>query len=79
MARYRDRETGRFVSKEKWTRSKAHGGTRYVRERIIPAEISAEKKREEKIREQIEREIEEEQEEFEEDEQAEYTGAFDSP
>lgn len=68
MARYRDRTTGRFVSKEKWTRSKAHGGTRFVRERI--AKIKPE---EEEI---LEKPI---AEEFEEDEEAEYTGAFDSP
>ncbi len=31
-SRYRDSKTGHFVSKEKWKRSKAQGGTRYVRE-----------------------------------------------
>ena len=29
---YRDRLTGRFVSRATWTRSKAHDGTRYKRE-----------------------------------------------
>ena len=29
---YRDRQTGRFVKKTTWTRSKAQGGTRYVRQ-----------------------------------------------
>jgi hypothetical protein len=70
-ARYRDRETGRFVSKAKWTRSKAQGGTRYVRNYF-----EAVPKREEKP---IEREREEIEEEAEEDEDAEYEGAFDSP
>lgn len=69
-ARYRDRDTGRFVSKEKWTRSKAQGGTRYVRQYIKPAEIKPKEVKE------IEEEI---PEEFEEDEEAEYEGAFDSP
>src|SRR5215467_9743763 len=31
--RYRDRDTGKFVSYVTWKRSKAHGGTRFVRER----------------------------------------------
>ena len=31
--RFRDRKTGRFVSRATWRRSKAHGGKRYVRER----------------------------------------------
>jgi len=31
--RYRDRYTGHYVSKSTWVRSKAHGGSRYVRER----------------------------------------------
>jgi hypothetical protein len=29
---YRDKKSGRFVSKSAWKRSKAHGGTRYVRQ-----------------------------------------------
>lgn len=32
--RYRDRKTGRWVKKSTWKRSKAHGGTRYKRERV---------------------------------------------
>lgn len=75
-ARYRDRETGRFVSRETWTRSKSHGGTKFVRE-YIRRETAAE--REERIeREEIERAIEEEELEQEEEE-IEYAGAFDSP
>jgi hypothetical protein len=31
---YRDRDTGRFASKTTYTRSKAHGGTRYKTEKI---------------------------------------------
>ncbi len=30
---YRDKKSGRFVSESTWKRSKAHGGTRYVRQR----------------------------------------------
>ena len=30
---YRDKQSGRFVSEATWKRSKAHGGTRYVRQR----------------------------------------------
>jgi hypothetical protein len=32
---YRDKKSGRFVSEATWKRSKAHGGTRYVRQRSI--------------------------------------------
>lgn len=31
---YRDRKTGRLVSESTWRRSKARGGTRYVRQRV---------------------------------------------
>jgi hypothetical protein len=31
MAQYRDTHTGRYVSKETWSRSKLSGGSRYVR------------------------------------------------
>lgn len=31
MIRYYDQKTGKRVSKATWKRSKAHGGTRYVR------------------------------------------------
>lgn len=31
---YRDKETGRLVSETTWKRSKARGGTRYVRQRV---------------------------------------------
>lgn len=66
-ARYRDRKTGKFVSRATWERSKSHGGTRYVRNyfRVKPS------------RKQIERAIEEEEEEAEAE--VEYGGAFDSP
>lgn len=30
--RYRDKNTGHFVSKSTWKRSKSHGGSRFVRE-----------------------------------------------
>jgi hypothetical protein len=30
---YRDKGSGRFVSEATWKRSKAHGGTRYIRQR----------------------------------------------
>jgi hypothetical protein len=30
---YRDKKSGRFVSESTWNRSKAHGGTRYIRQR----------------------------------------------
>ena len=47
MARYRDTETGRFVSEVKWSSSVSRGGSRYVREttteptREIPEEFVA--------------------------------------
>lgn len=31
---YRDKKSGRFVSESTWKRSKARGGTRYVRQRL---------------------------------------------
>ena len=31
---YRDKKTGRLVSESTWRRSKARGGTRYVRQRV---------------------------------------------
>ncbi len=31
---YRDKKSGRFTSKSTWKRSKARGGTRYVRQRL---------------------------------------------
>ena len=31
---YRDKKSGRFVSEATWKRSKAQGGTRYVRQRL---------------------------------------------
>jgi hypothetical protein len=31
---YRDKKSGRFVSESTWKRSKAQGGTRYVRQRL---------------------------------------------
>lgn len=32
---YRDKETGRFVRKSTWNRSRGHGGTRYTRTSIV--------------------------------------------
>lgn len=34
--RYRDRQTGRWASLATWKRSKAHGGTRFVRQTLAP-------------------------------------------
>ena len=31
---YRDKKTGRFAFKSTWKRSRAHGGSRYIRNRI---------------------------------------------
>ena len=73
LVRYRDRDTGRFVSKKTWKRSRAHDGIRYKRE-FYRAPI-----REEEIEEIIEDEEEEEEEEYSEEEEVEYGGAFDSP
>jgi hypothetical protein len=42
--RYYDRKTGKRVSKTKWVRSHAHGGTRYVREQTV-AQLKAGLKR----------------------------------
>ena len=79
---YRDRRTGRFVSKSTWKRSHAQGSTRYVRTHataqrvprgVTEAEIERELEREEL---DIERAIE--SGEFEE-EKIEYQGAFDTP
>jgi hypothetical protein len=39
---YRDRKTGKQVSAKKWKRSKAHGGTRYVRKYPKEAAVSGE-------------------------------------
>lgn len=78
---YRDSETGRFVSKSKWERSRAHGGARYrrstvsvlprrvapARPRALPPELTPE-----------ERFIDEEQFFEEEFEEVEYQGAFDT-
>jgi len=69
MARYRDSKTGKFVSKETWTRSHAQGGTRFKRERRIIKRLP--------LPQRISREGREE--EIERDEEIEYGGAFDSP
>ena len=37
---YRDRITGRFVSKSTWKRSRAHGGSRYRAERRYSANLN---------------------------------------
>jgi hypothetical protein len=80
--RYRDRETGRFVSKATWQRSRAHGGTRYKRSQVKVTRVKRRVPSPPKMRpralptpEEIEREIEREEEE----EEIEWSGAFDSP
>jgi hypothetical protein len=69
---YRDKKTGKFVSKETWKRSKAHGGLRYVREKhskrpirgpVRPETLLEQEMREEEEREELEIEHEEEEEE----------------
>lgn len=45
MIIYRDKDTGRYASKSTWKRSKAHGGTRYVRT-SREAELARRQKRE---------------------------------
>ena len=76
---YRDRSTGQFVSKATWTRSRAHDGTQYVRQRV---RVTKPKEEPEIVRkpirdlEDLEDFIEESDEEMEE---IEFEGAFDSP
>jgi hypothetical protein len=81
---YRDSNSGRFVSKQKWARSHAKGGERYKRQQIEIREREPEPEPElpgEEIREissyGILLEEIEQAEEFEEDD--ELGGAFDSP
>lgn len=38
---YRDKKTGRFAAKSTWQRSKAHGGTRFVRQKPPPSRFKA--------------------------------------
>lgn len=74
MARiiYRDKDSGRFVKRATWTRSKAQGGKRYVRQKV--------KQKPEPTPESApEPEEEPEQEEPEEFEDIELVGGFDSP
>jgi hypothetical protein len=71
--RYRDRKTGRFVSKSTWKRSHARGGERYKREN--PARYHR-PPREEEEPEELPEPFEEP---LEEEEEPEYAGAFDSP
>lgn len=79
--RYRDTKTKRFVSKATWARSKAQGGTRYKRERVKPRKAPPPEKRIKGITEEEEAFLPEDILEAieEEEEEAEYTGAFDSP
>lgn len=76
---YRDRDTGRFVSKATWTRSHTHGGTRYVRQRV---RVERPKEEPTIVREPI-RDLEDLEdfieESTEETEEIEFEGAFDSP
>jgi hypothetical protein len=86
--RYRDKDTGRFVSKSTWTRSHAHGGTRYKRTKVL-VRTPVKKKRPVRV---VPPEIEEPQtfedlddfEDFMDDYKGEYEteefgGGFDSP
>jgi len=41
---YRDKKTGRFVSKKTWQRSRARGGKRFLRERIASKEAPRKRK-----------------------------------
>ncbi len=83
--RYRDKDTGRFVSSATWNRSKAHGGVRYKQE-LVPLHKPPEAPERPRLprpatmreEEELER-LEEELEQIIEDENAEYGGAFDSP
>lgn len=71
---YRDTETGKFVSKATWKRSRAHGGTRYRRSRTGPV------KKHPKIAKAVRAAaLPEPEERYEEEEEIEYGGAFDSP
>jgi hypothetical protein len=90
QTRYRDSETGRFVSKSTWTRSHTQGGRRYKRERYLPLTKSEREAIEEMVKEAIEEEISREpirtldeledyiDENDEELEEIEFEGAFDS-
>lgn len=74
--RYRDRNTGKFVSEKTWKRSRAHGGKRYRRERsrkTKPRRIVRPRKLPKPARL-----TKEKIEEIIKDEKAEYGGAFDS-
>lgn len=87
VTRYRDKDTGRFVSKKTWRRSRAQGGQRFVRTRI--ASLAARRRkpivRKKRLRPRAlpkprKRKLtEEEIEEIIEEEEIEYSGAFDSP
>jgi hypothetical protein len=44
MIFYFDKNTGRRVSKSTWTRSKAHGGSRYVRRSVERKRVKKKKK-----------------------------------
>lgn len=77
--RYRDTKTGRLVSKSTWTRSKAHGGTRYKRERREKKVEEEPRRKRPREPELSEAELEELIEEQIEEEEEEYTGAFDTP
>ena len=74
MVIFRDKKTGRFVSRSTWKQSKAHGGNRYVRERK-PAQRTRRPAR----RALTEEEIDELEEQLAESEEEEIAGGFDSP
>lgn len=79
-AAYRDKVTGRFVSRAVWKRSKARGGKRYKRVRVhVPGRQRAARPKaplEEKEGFTEREDLVEEKEDFEE---IEFQGAFDSP
>ena len=82
VTRYRDKQTGRFVSRKTWKLSRAHGGNKFKRVKLAKPRRAKPLKplRPRKLpKPKRERLTEEEIEEAIEDEEAEYAGAFDSP
>src|SRR5262245_17438207 len=85
LARYRDKNTGRFVSKKTWQRSRAKGGQRFKRERIVSKEAPSTQRKPKPRRERLRPRAlpkprkKVKREEREEEEEPEFGGAFDSP
>jgi hypothetical protein len=79
ITRYRDRKTGKFVSKVKWKRSRAARGSNVKREfshakrKAKNARVTRRPRTLPRPRKKTRREI------VEEDEEIEFSGAFDSP